>query len=152
MCALMNVFGNINFITRVCLRDTIEAHKLEIGCTGSLFSNNLISLNQWTTPSWITHTWTFILENPHLRRKYTSSPDSKTERLLHSGKNCRYRYGGGRAFKYQYILTISPCKMRTRYFNWIRHCNIPQFWYWKENPMTDLYHWPPQPRPHQKFW
>ena len=45
------------------IRDLIESHKLEIGCSGNIFSNNLPSLSRCIYPYWISHTWTFMRYN-----------------------------------------------------------------------------------------
>ena len=42
------------------LRDLTESHKLEIGCSGKIFSNNLPALYGCISPFWISHTWKFM--------------------------------------------------------------------------------------------
>ena len=59
---LMN-FGKSNYITGHHLRDSVETHKLEIGCGGPIFTNNFPALSKYIPPSCINHTWQFIKEN-----------------------------------------------------------------------------------------
>ena len=60
--ALMD-HGSSNNTTGHHFRDLIKSHKLETGCSGNLFSNNLPNLSFCIPPSWISHTWTFMRDN-----------------------------------------------------------------------------------------
>ena len=57
--ALMN-FGKTDSITGKQLRDSLESTKLEVGCSGPLFTNNFTSLSNCITDTWITNTWRFL--------------------------------------------------------------------------------------------
>ena len=53
-------FGKSDDITGKHIRDAIEAHKLEVGYSGTILENNLLILEKCITLSWISHTWTFM--------------------------------------------------------------------------------------------
>ena len=57
--ALMNL-GKIDCIIGQHLRDSIEAHKLDIFWSGTLLTNNFPPLPNLTPNSWITNTWRFL--------------------------------------------------------------------------------------------
>ena len=60
--ALME-FRKSDFITTHHLWDSTEDRKLEIGCSGPLFENNISPLTKCTTKSWVTITWNFLWDN-----------------------------------------------------------------------------------------
>ena len=55
----MNI-GKSECIKGKHLRDSIESHKLDIWCPGSLLSRNLYPLLKCTSTSFITNTWKFM--------------------------------------------------------------------------------------------
>ena len=69
ICALINHVTS-DSISGTHLRDSIEAHKLEILFPGYIFISNLPTLSQCVTPSWISHTWNFMRKKYVLGRKH----------------------------------------------------------------------------------
>ena len=65
------------------LRYLIESHKLEVGYSVGLFTSNLLELYQCISPSCISHTWTFILNN-------NLSLEKITYNILHQFQNYRF--------------------------------------------------------------
>ena len=67
-----------DYITGQHLRDSIETHKLDIGCSWYILSNNFPHLTKCTNNSWITNTWKSLCEKnmvieentPNLKPKF----------------------------------------------------------------------------------
>ena len=50
-------------LTARLLRQSVEATRLEIGCSGSLFSLSFADFGTLATSTWVTHTWEFLANN-----------------------------------------------------------------------------------------
>ena len=71
--ALLN-FGKTDSITGKQLRASPESTKLEVGCSGPLFTNSYPSLSNCITDTWISNTWKLLWE-------YNLAIEEKTENL-----------------------------------------------------------------------
>ena len=74
--------GRSDCITVHHLIDSIESHKLYIGCSGYLLSNSFPTLTKYTPNSWITNIWKFLFEKNMVIEENT--PDLKPQCLKDS--------------------------------------------------------------------
>ena len=133
--------------------DLIEAHKIEIGCLGNIFSKNIPALSWCISLSWISHTWKFMwdkklsieegTDNLQLQRQNNSFImedfiEADIDGYILAELN-RFRL----TFRANCRSDISTGDGKDISLNTLKG---------KKNWTLEWYIWPPQPIPHLKSW
>ena len=144
--------SNIN-TTGHHLRDLIESQKLEIVCSGNLFSNNLPVLSACINPSWILHTRTLLRDNNLSLEERTANlqPQRQNDSLFMEdfiadgieGEPLSKINRCYLALQVTCRSNISTGNGKAIWFNAMKD---------KKNWKLDRYICPPQPSPHIKAW
>ena len=114
ICGLMD-HGYIRNTTCHHLRDLIESHNPEIGCTGLLFCNNILSLTQYVTPYWISHSCKFMRENNLTLKKQPPTFSPKEKRIIHHGRLYGRKLLMGTTCRVEHMTPIPTCYLTIRY-------------------------------------
>ena len=106
--------GKRKCITGQQIRDSIEPHNIDIGCSASILSNNLPLLLKYTHSSWITHTWEFLCEKYGSGGKYSKPATSMPQRHFTNGRIYEKRHTRGRNRQTEHIPDLPTCHLPIR--------------------------------------